>query len=191
MRRAIFQLRVQNWGVSMTSTENISRRPTSIRNELIHLAKMGRSFHDIVGPISVPSVGPTLPILLSVMVMALVLSIPAAIMANAHNRHSIRYMVRKASRVTRLLGVTLLPSTCSGKEALGWSNWINSFFTTLISMTPRMHFMPPLVDPEQAPMNIHTESTTQVTCGHFAASSLKRPVVVMKDTTWNMAERKA
>ena len=62
----------------------------SISTEHIHLAAIGSSLHDMVGPISVPSVGPTLPSALSVMVMALVLSIPIAIIENEQNRHRMR-----------------------------------------------------------------------------------------------------
>jgi len=51
--------------------------------------------------------------------------------------------------------------------------------------------MPPLVEPEQPPKNIQAARTTHVTCGHLPASSLKRPVVVMNETTWKMALRKA
>ena len=46
--------------------------------------------HDIVGPIYVPSVGPTFPILLNAIVMALVLSIPMAIRAEEVTRQRIR-----------------------------------------------------------------------------------------------------
>ena len=58
--------------------------------EQIHFAASGSMLHDIVGPISVPSVGPTLPRLLSVKVMALVLSMPIAIMANEQTRLNMR-----------------------------------------------------------------------------------------------------
>ena len=77
----------QNAGVKIINTEKISRRPMSMRREQIHLAKSGSSSHDIVGPISVPSVGPTLLSVEMVIVMALVLSIPAAIMENAQKMH--------------------------------------------------------------------------------------------------------
>ena len=55
----------------------------------------------------------------------------------------------------------------------------------------RMLLKPPLVLPEQAPRNMQVASTTHVTWGHVAASSLKRPVVVMNETTWKMPQRKA
>ena len=55
----------------------------SIMMEHIHLAKSGKTDHDMVGPISTPNVGPTLPMQLRQMVMELVLSIPIAIMINA------------------------------------------------------------------------------------------------------------
>ena len=54
----------------------------SIMSEQNHLARSGSSLHDMVGPISVPKVGPTFPTQLSVMVMELVLSIPIAIIVN-------------------------------------------------------------------------------------------------------------
>ena len=100
----------QNDGVNIINTEKISRRPMSMRREQIHLAKSGSSSHDIVGPISVPSVGPTLLSVDMVMVMALVLSTPAAIIVNAQKMHIRQYTVRKASRVTRFwLGTLVSP----------------------------------------------------------------------------------
>ena len=60
-------------------TLNISRRPMSISSEQSHLTLIGSMLHDIVGPISVPRVGPTLLMQLSDIVMALVLSMPKAI----------------------------------------------------------------------------------------------------------------
>ena len=123
--------------------------------------------------------------------MALVLSIPSAIIQNEQMRHSMRSTGRKASSVTRLLLGTFMLSIFSGSTALGCSICLNSFLTILSSMTPLIHFSPPLVEPEQAPMNIHVASTTHVTCGHLPASSLKSPVVVMNDTTWNSPQRSA
>ena len=59
-------------------------------------------------------------------------------------------------------------------------------------MTPRMHLKPPLVLPAQAPRYITMPRMTHVMCGHWAMSSPdSMPVVVMNDTTWNSAERKA
>ena len=82
-----FYCSFQNAGVKIINTENISRRPISMRSEHIHFAKSGSSSHDIVGPISVPSVGPTLLSVEIVIVMALVLSIPAAIIEKAQKMH--------------------------------------------------------------------------------------------------------
>ena len=62
----------------------------SISMEHIHFAVSGSMLHDMVGPISRPSVGPTLLSVLSVMVMALVLSMPIAIIENEHIRHRMR-----------------------------------------------------------------------------------------------------
>ena len=163
----------------------------SINTEQSHLAKPGSCAHDMVGPISIPSVGPTLLNALSVIVMALVLSIPAAIMEKAHNRHITNVTVRKANSVTRFCVETFTPPIFNGKMALGCNNCLNSLRITLSNITPRMHLKPPLVLPEQAPMNMQKASITHVTCGQRAASSLKSPVVVMNETTWNMATRKA
>ena len=112
-----FYCSFQNDGVKIINTEKISRRPMSIRREQIHLAKSGSSSHDIVGPISVPSVGPTLLSVEMVMVIALVLSIPAAIMENAQKMHMRQYTVRKASKVTRFWFGTLVAPMRSGKMA--------------------------------------------------------------------------
>ena len=135
----------------------------SIISEQNHFATSGSSLHDIVGPISVPSVGPTLPTQLRVMVMALVLSMPMAIMVKEITRQMMRYVVRKASSVTRFCIGTFTPSIFSGSTALGCRIWRNSFFTILTSITPRMHFKPPLVLPEQAPKNMQAANITQVT----------------------------
>src|SRR3712207_6948312 len=97
-------------------------------------------------------------------------------------------MVRNASSVTRCCEGTFTPSTFIGNTALGCNSWVNSFLMTFRSMTPRILFRPPLVLPEQAPKNIHAANTTHVTCGQVLASSLKRPVVVMNETTWKMAQ---
>ena len=56
----------------MTKTVNISKRPTSIIMEQSHLAVSESMLHDIVGPISNPNEGPTLPIQLNEIVSALV-----------------------------------------------------------------------------------------------------------------------
>ena len=66
----------------MTRMVKISRRPTSISVEQSHLMPDGSIDQLIVGPISRPSDGPTLPMELRTMVMALVLSMPAAMMMN-------------------------------------------------------------------------------------------------------------
>ena len=51
----------------------------------------------------------------------------------------------------------------------------------------RMHFTPPLVLPAHEPHTMHMVKTTHVRWGQSPASVLKRPVVVMKDDTWNKA----
>ena len=61
-----------------------------MRNEQIHFAKSGNCAHDIVGPISIPNVGPTLPKQLNVIVIAFVLSIPKAIIVKAQKSVRIR-----------------------------------------------------------------------------------------------------
>ena len=64
----------------MTNTVKISRRPMSISIERIHLTNMGKTLHDMVGPISSPNVGPTLLAQLKAIVNELVLSTPTRIM---------------------------------------------------------------------------------------------------------------
>ena len=74
----------------MTSTLKISKRPISIIREQNHLATSGSWLHDMVGPISTPSVGPTFPTQLKVIVMALVLSMPMAIIVNEMSTQMMR-----------------------------------------------------------------------------------------------------
>ena len=61
-----------------------------MRKEQIHFAKSGSCAQDIVGPISIPKVGPTLPKELNVIVIAFVLSIPTAIIVKAQKSVKIR-----------------------------------------------------------------------------------------------------
>ena len=100
-------------------------------------------------------------------------------------------MAKNASRVDNFCWDTVWPFTLTGSMALGWRMRRNSLRNTLNTMTSRMHLKPPVVDPEQAPMNIRQPRTIQVMRGHMAASSLKMPVVVMNDTTWKSEDRKA
>ena len=155
-------LSFQNVGVKIISTENISRRPISMSSEHAHFAKSGSSFHDMVGPISVPSVGPTLLSVEIVIVTALVLSTPASIMMKAHVRLSSPYTVRNARSVTLRCMDTLTSPKRSGSTALGWSNCRNSFCTIFSSIVQRTHLNPPLVLPAQAPVNMHTARITHV-----------------------------
>ena len=83
-------LSFQKERVKMTTTLTISNLPISMSNDSIHLTAAGRMLHDIVGPISSPSVGPTLLAQLRAMVMELVLSTPATIMMKYVTRHSSR-----------------------------------------------------------------------------------------------------
>jgi hypothetical protein len=53
------------------------------------------------------------------------------------------------------------------------------------------HLKPPVVDPAQAPINISPNRIIHVRCGHMLAFAFDSPVVVIKDTTWNKAARKA
>ncbi len=125
------------------------------------------------------------------MVMALVLSTPAAIIAVAHMMQSRQYAERNANSVTRCCMEMFVPAMRRGSTAFGCSICLNSFCITFNTITQRMLLKPPLVLPEHAPINMQSASSTHVTCGHLPTSSLKSPVVVMNDTTWKIAQRKA
>ena len=71
----------------------------SINTDSSHFVMSGNMLHDIVGPISSPNVGPTLPAQLSAIVNELVLSTPDIIMQKYVIRHSVRYAVKNASNV--------------------------------------------------------------------------------------------
>ena len=76
--------------MNRTSTENISRRPTSIMVEQNHLLTAGISDHDIVGPISTPNVGPTFDRQDRHIVMELITSMPMAVKNVADTKKSPR-----------------------------------------------------------------------------------------------------
>ena len=147
--------------------------------------------HDITGPICVPSVGPTLLTQLRAMVMALVLSMPATIIIVAVTNVISMVSVKKANSATSFDCGILMPLIFTGSTALGCSIWRKLLRTTFSSITPLIHLKPPLVLPAQAPKYITTPNITQVICGQVPASSLNIPVVVINDTTWNNAARKA
>lgn len=73
------QFSFQKARVNNTITLKNSRRPMSISIAQIHFPTAGIVLHDMVGPISKPSVGPTLLAQLSATVMEFVLSKPKAI----------------------------------------------------------------------------------------------------------------
>ena len=134
----------------------------SINTDSSHFVMSGNMLHDIVGPISSPNVGPTLPAQLSAMVNELVLSTPDIIMQKYVIRHSVRYAVKNASNVVCADDGTLFEFIFTGNTACGCSMRRNSFLSVLKSITERTALNPPLVDPEHAPRNMHTESTTHV-----------------------------
>ena len=74
---------------------------------------------DVVGPISSPSVGPTLLAQLIAMVIAFVLSIPMHIRQKYANRHNAIYRAKNTSCVTCAVPLTIFPLTLTGKTALG------------------------------------------------------------------------
>lgn len=74
---------------------------------------------DVVGPISSPSVGPTLLAQLMAMVIAFVLSMPMHIRQKYANRHNAIYSAKNTSSVTCPLPLTVLPLTLTGSTALG------------------------------------------------------------------------
>ena len=125
------------------------------------------------------------------MAIALVWSIPETIMMVADISTMIEKMAKNASRVESLCCDMVSPFILTGNTALGCKIFRNSLRSTLKIITPRIHLKPPVVEPEQAPINIRQPRMTHVMCGQRDTSSLKSPVVVINDTTWNSAERKA
>ena len=91
----------------------------SMSSELIHLTTSGNEFHDITGPISVPSVGPTLLTQLSAIVIEFVLSTPTEIIIVADIRVISTNTARKDSRDGSLDCGTVCPLILIGNTALG------------------------------------------------------------------------
>ena len=69
----------------------------------------------------------------------------------------------KASNDTLCLLATLVSPIFNGNTAEGCMRCISSLRSTLNIITQRTHFKPPEVEPEQAPKNMQTANTTQVT----------------------------
>ena len=105
--------------VNSTTTLNISSRPISSSTEQIHLPTAGRIFHDPVGPISSPSVGPTLLAQLMAIVMEFVLSTPIHIRQKYAKIHNAIYSAKNTSSVTCAELLTKLPFTLTGNTAFG------------------------------------------------------------------------
>lgn len=172
-------------------TENISRRPMSISIEDIHLHESGRIAQLSLGPISLPKAGPTLPKELNEILTQSTLSTPANDIRNIEMASISMYDARNANSVTRFCIGTLIEFNFKGTMALGCSIWRNSFFIIFITITDLMLLKPPLVEPELAPRNMQTISTTHVMCAQLPALSLAKPVVVNAVTTSNNELRKA
>ena len=170
----------------------ISSRPMSISRQRSHFVAVGSTDHDSSGPTPLVSDGPTLLTQLSAMTAALVLSTPEKIMAVAV-KSTIRMVSTKKAKTERSFdGATLWPLIRTGSTALGCRICLKLLRTTCSSMTPRMHLKPPLVLPAQAPRYMTSPRMTHVRCGHWPRSSPRNaPVVVMNDTVWKRAERKA
>ena len=117
------------------------------------------------------------------MVIELVLSIPEAIISVAVMTIMIVKIAKNPSSVLSWEWGTGVPLILTGNTALGCKSLWNSLRNTFITITARTHLKPPVVDPEQAPINIRHPKITHVIWGHRAASSLNSPVVVMNDTT--------
>ena len=78
-----------------------------MRNEQVHLMYSGNSAHDIMGPISVLSEGPTLLMQPKAMQMALVLSMPATIiMVAVIKTINVKIAKKKAPEVDGVTGAT-------------------------------------------------------------------------------------
>ena len=73
----------------------------------------------------------------------------------------------------------------------GLSVWPISRRSTFPSSRWRTTLMDLLVDPADPPTNMSAKSESRRSGGQRAKSALANPVVVMIETTWNVAERTA
>ena len=54
----------------------------------------------------------------------------------------------------------------------------------------REHFMPPPVDPAQAPQNMMRMRISWENCGHSTKSAVAKPVVEIREATWKTVYRR-
>ena len=171
------QFRFQKSGVKSSSTVNNSRRPRSIKRDNSHLAASGRAFHEQAGPVS-PNPGPILPML----------EITQPIDSSSSDSHSHHKQCAdnyngdinkaKASTVETMEEDMTCLFIRTGSMALGCRMCLNSFRDTLVRITIRMHFKPPVVLPAHAPISMMMVSRPHRTGDHCMQSSVAKPVDV-------------
>ena len=61
----------------------------------------------------------------------------------------------------------------------------------LATITRRITFRPPPVEPAHAPTSASTINQTRVNCGQRSKSAVPKPVLVCMQTTWKALSRKA
>ena len=91
---------------------------------------------------------------------------PMPIIARVPTIISTAYKKENASTVERMEGDITCLFTRTGSTALGCVICLNSFLDILANINKRMHFIPPVVLPAQAPIIIITVSVPHNTEGH-------------------------
>ena len=114
-----------------------------------------------------PSPGPILPILEITVPIDSRKPTPSPIIMSMLIIEITAYKKVKANTVDWMEGEITCLFTRTGSTALGCRICLNSFLETRLIMAMRIHFIPPVVDPAQAPnsmmMHINVQSTgTQV-----------------------------
>ena len=117
------------------------------------MAVSGNSLHEKAGP-HVPSPGPMFPILDMTVPIDSRNPTPKPIMTRMLIMAMIAYKNVNASTVDWIEGEITCLFTRTGNTALGCRICLNSFLATLKRITMRIHLIPPVVLPAQAPIII-------------------------------------
>lgn len=179
----------QNPAVKGSRSENISRRPASIMNELTHKTPSGRCPQESSGPTVCPKAGPTL--LNDVMLRLTESSMGSPIHIIAMDAVKIR--MKNAAKNAKIVCPTssrkVIPPMRTGITARGWRMWRSSLEKIFHDVNILTHLIPPLVEPAQPPTAMTKRRSSHVEGFHAIRSVEVSPVVDCSDTVWNSAVR--
>ena len=139
--------------IKVIRTVKISRRPISIRDDITHLPNTDISENDIEGPV-VYNPGPELPKPDTQLKILSSREQPLISNSKIPIKKSNRNIIKKLSTRHVFSSSTTSFDTLTEKRAFGCINCLETLFIDLMHIISLIIFIPPLVEPAQAPLAI-------------------------------------